>query len=468
MRQERAEIQNIVVVRHWSLVDLRRLYQLAEEEAAHPTENPPPSFQGVPELESGDPRLPITSSEHDEKLSDANGKTGELSLSQLDASMKKAVHRPKILHSPGENVVDVLLDEWTRLRDFDPRYRHKRHKYKSSYHTDDEEDSLPEFERSKKIGGQYIEGPANGQRKVKNVRFRARVESDPEDSDKGKESKRPPSRHVMRSEASASSSSSLTSSSSDYSDLTPPPTPIPRLYRESSAPERGSKDYSSSSRRYTPSALSTSLADNQTERPGSRAPPSPKQSRPTQIQNPIWQGHAESQAEGPGTRQPPSPIQARPMPMPIQNQSWQGYGDNQHEGPLSRGPPSPMQARPSPIQNQSWQGQFTNPNLGIRPPHQHPNIPLSPHRTASVGSPGMPYGSPIPPAGRPFHPPPQPVRYPMPREKSQRSKHRPPREKRQESSRGIGSREKNILKKSLISAGAVAGLLDILDGLGAI
>ncbi|KAL8946589.1 MAG: hypothetical protein Q9183_007887, partial [Haloplaca sp. 2 TL-2023] len=52
MLQERAEIQNMVVVRHWSLVDLHRLYGLAEQEVEekrnhHRIEPPSPRYDGI-------------------------------------------------------------------------------------------------------------------------------------------------------------------------------------------------------------------------------------------------------------------------------------------------------------------------------------------------------------------------------------------------------------------------------------
>lgn len=492
MRQERAEIQNIVVVRHWSLVDLRRLYELAEKEAAQPAQSPPQNLHEAVELPSGDPRLSITGPERDGDLSKAHPKPIELSLSRLDASMKKAVNRPKVLHSPGDNVVDVLLDEWTQLGELGSQSRHHHHtghRYKTSYHTDDEDDDLePELERAKGISGQYIQGPTNGnKRNVKSVHFQARVESGSEGSDKAKQHpKKPPSRHVLRSEASFSSLTS-SSASSDFSDLTPPPTPTPT---PRTAPDRGSKDVqSSSSRRYTPPNV-----------PTGKGP----------------EGITKSER-----RTPPSPIYSRPMPVQ-HNQSWQGGGGvgsypSGNQTDFRGGPHSPnQQTRPSPIQNQSWQGgnQFSNNNnLPIHPMQQYAPQHQSnkPHRAASVGGPIItsPYGSPIPPpplhGGRLHafsHPQPQLPSsvqqkpqasggyngnnngnnnnnnnfnsQPLPpsRHRSER-RHRTPREKRGEGgsgrSSGISSREgKNILKKSLISAGAVAGLLDILDGLGAI
>ena len=400
MLQERAEIQNMVVVRHWSLVSLRRLYQLAEDEVVNPIESPPLSSQTV-ELAGGDPRLSIKASEHEADTSQALVKYPELPLSQLDASLNKAMYRPnRILHAPNDDVVDHLLDEWTRIREIVQASRHKSSKYRSHYETDEEDDSRVDFERSDGIGGLYIAGPTKNERSMKNVRFRARVESESEDSENGKPQRRPPSRHILRSDE---DSSSLSSSSSDLNQL-----PTSRQSSVSSAVSRGPNEQSSTNRQYT---------------------------HPT-AQN------------------------GRPEIQPTR--------------PNSRGaPPSPIQARPMPVQVQSWQGQFAN--AGLRP--QQPHLPHAPHRTSSVSSYGMPppvFGSPNP-QGRQFYPPPPPppplAVQPKPhhiQRHSQRPRHRSPREKRQENKSSSFRDTKNDVKRGLIGAGAVAGLMDILSGLGAI
>ena len=386
----------MVVVRHWSLVDLRRLYQLAEDEAIHPSDSPPPSYQGI-ETVDGDPRLSIKSSEHEKDSSQALVKYHELPLSQLDASMNKAMYGPnRILHAPDDNVVDHLLDEWTRIRDIESRSRHKSHKYRPRYETDNDDDSNPEFERSEGVGGRFIEAPPNSAKNVKNVRFQARVESGSDDSDKPRSPKKPSRRHVLQSDE---DSSSLTSSSDDSAPL-----PDSRRSSASSAAGRGStaQDLSSSGRRYTPNAAHHSGPEMHSGRPNTGG-----------------------------------------------------------------GPPSPRQTRPTPVQSHTWQGQFAN--VGLRP-QIPPNLPPAPHRTQSGSSFGVP---PPPPYGspnlqvRPFYPPPpnspgQPVQY-HPQRSSHRSR-RSPREKRQENR----SNTKKNVKRGLIGAGAVAGLMDILDGLSAI
>lgn len=394
MLQERAEIQNMVVVRHWSLVYLRRLHHLAEDEAVHPIESPPPSYQSL-ELAGGDPRLSIKASQHGANTSQALVTYRERPLSQLDASLDKAMNRPdRILRAPGDDVVDHLLDEWTRIREIE-RFRQRSRKYRSRYDTEEEEeDSHPESERSNEIGGLRIEGPTNGARSVKNVRFRTRVESDSEDSNHAKPKSRPPRRHILHADE---DSSSLSSSSSDVTPLS-----TSRQSSESSTAGRRLNEQTPSSHRYAPPAVQNGNAEILPGRPSSRG-----------------------------------------------------------------APPSPVQARPIPVHVQSWQGQYGN--AGLRP-HQ-PHMPPTPHRTSSGSSYGMPpavYGSPNP-QGRLFYPPPpsQPMPHHAPRS-SQRPRHRPPREKRQENKSSSFRDAKKDVKRGLIGAGAVAGLMDILSGLGAI
>lgn len=390
----------MVVVRHSSLVDLRRLYQLAEEEVVQAVESPPVSYETRPHT-NGDPRLSIQASQHEmEDTSQTMVKYHELPLSQLDSSMNKAMYKPnRIMHAPDVNVVDHLLDEWTRVREIDPRFRHRSHKYRSRYETDDEDDSAPEFERSADIGGHYIEGPPNSARNVKNVRFRARVESDSEDSDKRKPNRRAPRKHILRSEE---DSSSLSSSSSDLAPL-----PNSRRSSGSSTAGRGSTgpEPSSNSRRYTPSPAQSGAAEAQSGRPNSRG-----------------------------------------------------------------GPPSPLQPRPMPFPQQSWQGQFAGPAFRpIQPQNMSPGLQRPAPAVPYGFSPPAGYGPPNPQRLPSYPPPPHEATTSNPsHHNSQRSRHRPKEKKRESKGSSFREHAKKDVTRGLLGAGAVAGLMDILDGLSAI
>ena len=183
MLQERAEIQNMVVIRHWSFVDLRRLYEMAEhenvDEVKSPIESPPPSYEVV-EHPGGDERLAIEPAPLESDQSKALVKYQETPLNQLDAKLTQAMALPnRVLAQPDVNVVDHLLKEWTRIREFESKRQSRKNRYGAHAETDDESDtSSDEYDQSERAGGRYLDGP-NGTHKlrknVKNVHFRARV-----------------------------------------------------------------------------------------------------------------------------------------------------------------------------------------------------------------------------------------------------------------------------------------------------
>ncbi|KAL8765195.1 MAG: hypothetical protein Q9209_007656 [Squamulea sp. 1 TL-2023] len=419
MLQEKAEIQNMVVVRHWSLVDLQHLYDLAQNEATerqnqHRIEIPPPRFDGISHT-NPDPRLRIEGPKNDEDLSKALVKYNETPLENLDDSLNRALHRPnKLLRTPGDDIVDRLLDEWTRVRGTPPRKRaHKSRKYRPRYDTDSE-DSEIDFERGD-IGGRYIGAPP---RKPRNVHFeRARVESDSDESGHKNPRQRGLRHYVLDSD---SVSTSTTESDSDST----PPRP-PRRFSDGSRIKPAMQEFG-----------------NQNRRPDTSGG-SPQSSRPT-------------------SRNGPQPA-VFPRLGPIQNPSYPGQGPTLHNGPGSAGlrPPAPYNIAQGP------QRMASSPLIGIPPAQIHSGlIPVSPGTSPNTR--GMYFPPP------PNQPPPQP--YPPP---SSRSHHKSSKRRTGvESRNGVDSRNgdkmtfkqnaKRDVKRGLIGAGAVAGLMDIIEGLGAI
>lgn len=160
MLQERAEIQNMVVVRHWSLVELRRFYDMAEREDAEKRDQqrieiPPPRSDGIGHTRP-DPRLQIEGPKNEEDLNKAVVRYNETPLHHLDESLDKAMYRPnRLLHAPGNDIVDLLLGEWTRVRGSPSIKKYRSHKHRTRYDTESE-DSEINFERSRDIGGRYI------------------------------------------------------------------------------------------------------------------------------------------------------------------------------------------------------------------------------------------------------------------------------------------------------------------------
>ncbi len=385
----------MVVVRHWSLVDLRRLYQHAEHEDVDALDIPLQIQNGMTPADA-DPRLRIEAPKDEKDPSTAMVKYQETPLSHLDASMNKAMYLPnRLLHAPDDNIVDHLLDEWTRLRDTHPQSSRKENRYRSRYDSEASSSSDVDFERSDGIGGQYIEGPKN----KKNVRFRARVESDSEDSDKNRQRRKGPSRHVLHSDEDSDSSS------------TSPPTRSARRNSEGSS-QRGSTI---------------------------QGQPSERNRRP--YTSPY----------------PPSPRDSFTEPPPVR--------------PSSRGGPTPSRPMPMQIPSQTWQNQYHPASPGLRPPSYNPAFAHSPQRMPSGG----PYYAPPPAYGTSPQAPrnyvPQPQGLAPSHHNSNSHSHRkrsPRRDKPKKSQSGSNFKEnaKKDIKKGLLGAGAVAGLMDIIEGLG--
>ncbi|KAL8691078.1 MAG: hypothetical protein Q9218_003621 [Villophora microphyllina] len=426
MLQERAEIQNMVVVRHWSFVDLHRLYELAQHEDEerrfqHHIELPPPRFDGIGHTEP-DPRLQIEAPKNGEDLSRAMIKYDETPLHNLDDSLNRAMYRPnRLLRKPGDDIVDLLLDEWTRARGTPTKKNNKARKYRPRYDTESEPSDL-DFERSRDIGGRYIGAPP---RRPKNVHFeRAHVESESEESDHHKPRHRPPRHAVLDSD---SVSTSTTESDSD----SPPPRP-PRRYSDVSRHQPAMQELGDRDRRPYKSGGSP-----QTSRPGSRnGPPPPQSPRPGQTPNPFWAGQAPPPQNG-----IPAANGLRP---PVHN-------------PL---PPGPKRMSSS------------GPFLGG--PLQQPPYNITPGTSPNTR--GMHFPPPPPPSNLQIPPLSQQPQQQMHQQYPQSSSRKHKSSKRRNGADGKGSGDKHSfkehakrdVKRGLIGAGAVAGLMDIIEGLGAI
>lgn len=461
MLQERAEIQNMVVVRHWSFVDLRRLYEMAEQEINEDRkgsiENPPPSYEGV-EHPGGDSRLAIEPAPLESDQNKALVKYQEMPLNQLDAKLDKAMALPnRVLAQPDVNVVDHLLAEWTRIEEIRKRRQKRREKYGAHYETDDESDtSESEYDRSEKIGGRYLEGP-NGTSKprksVKNVHFRARVESDTEDSDEGKPRNQAPSRHILRSDTSSSSSPS------------PPPSGLRRS--SDSNPRFGAPpaDLADRTRRpYTQPRDGVSINDRPSSRSVPGLPPGMQQSRSLSQQwqnppqSPRWPNQNQP-PQSPGIRPPPyngqfppngqyQPGHFPPPPGPQRMPSsgtyavphpQSGFGHNQQQSPSSSFQPGPGFRGPASLDGRGTPDMRGQPRVGYQPQPRdgqrdgHHHHPGRHHRRPGTGE-----------------------------------REREPEKNRGGKPKSFKGNAKKDVTKSLLGAGAVAGLMDLLGGLDAI
>ncbi|KAL9012314.1 MAG: hypothetical protein Q9173_002909 [Seirophora scorigena] len=415
MLQERAEIQNMVVVRHWSFVELRRLYDMAmrEEEDKrdrHRMDPSPPPVNGHDHIRP-DARLQIEGPKSDEDRSKAMVKYNETPLQDLEQSLNSAIYRSnRLLHAPGNDIVDLLLDEWTRVRGTPTKNKHRHHKNRPRYESESEESDI-DFECSRDTGGRYIGAPP---RKPKTVHFeRARVESGSEESDQHKPRHRPPRHAVLDSD-------SVSTSTTDSDSETSPPQ-SPRGPGDGSKARPSMQDASDRTRRsYTPAGRSS-----QTSRPSPRSGPQASSSpRPTPAHNLTWAGPA------------------------VPRQNLPGFAGLKPRAPYNF---------PSVPQRMSSSGPF----IGT-PPHQPASsglIPVSPGTSPSTR--GMYF--PPPPSQAPLpgqNPPPKYVH------------HKSSRKRNGVDGKGSGDKHtfrenaKRDVKRGLIGAGALAGLMDIIEGLG--
>ena len=425
--QDRAEIQNMIVVQHWSLVELRRLFQLAEnearEEALSPMNNddPPPSYDShsqraiepsyyAQKATEGDLQLSITSSPvKTEDTSRAMVKYQERPVQQLDAAFTRSLVREnQVLGANVDNIVDHLLAEWTQIPELDsqPISRDRRPSLSTYYESDEEDTTESEYEASH-TKGRFIEGPRTGARKVKkDVRFRATVDSDSEEDVQHKSHRRPPRKHVLHSEDD-------TSSDSDVS---------PVLQRSQ------------------PSSRRSSEASNTKNSPGA-------QDSHDRNPRPYSSGGRAFRSENFNNNAVPSGRpNSRGMPQP---------------------PMGPMPTRSMPNVNQ-WQGSAPMAQPGLRPPpYQGPaGGPPRPSSRGSYGPPSYMGHSPQPAPGmyfpqqqRPQGPPPV-------------SRPRPPRSHRHRTERQKAEEDKHVanknVKRGLLGGAAIAGIMDLLQGLDGI
>lgn len=449
----------MVVVRNWSLVDLQRLYHLAEDEVAHPRDSPLPEDREMRQVE-GDPRLSITAAAHEGNSCNAMVKYNVTPLSQLEASCDKAMYQPnRLLNAPDYNIVDRLLREWTRLYETDAKTKrangYQAHVESDTDDSDSDDDSDYEYERPGSRG-QYLEAPPRNAGVVKEVRFQPRVEDDVE-SDQGRPRRKGPRRGILRSVSEDSSSCS-----SDSDDLRASPRSSMSSTTSRMTPVN---DPSGGSRRQTPAGIYGPP-------PGSAGPAGSSGNTGTQPgTQPGIPNHPRSG--------PPSPRMSRPVSIP-----------NQPRAQLS----SDQQAQQYPPR------QYT-PSIGPSYPPPHGNLYRTPPPTTAPPGPGRlgyggysPHGRanlfppPPPPSqqqqqqqhAQPLPPPPPPPSlnsnpFPPLKSRSSRSEHRHSKSRSQRRERGDGRKEssfkenaKKDVKRGLLGAGAVAGLMDILEGLSAI
>ena len=440
----------MILVQHWSLVELRKLYELADQEAREEPQSPmlddpPPSYDASRALEQGLPVQPAHVNNQQisvhtavvpprmEDHSQVIVKYQEKPIQQLDASFNQALAREnRVVHAEVYDIVEHLLREWTRTPEMQshsspPRDSPRDTRRKSYYESDTDDTTDSEFEGSL-TGGRYLEAPPRKSHKGK-VQFRARVESDPEDAEREKPRERAPRRHVLQ------SGDSDTSSESDSEPLPSHTRPRPR--RSSDASSHHSETYDRPRRPYMSGGLSNVPEDAS----GSRTTP---------------------------RGMPPSPMPVPIRPMPTPNQQW---------------PPTP-QGTPS---NPGFRApSFSAPSFNAPHPSSpriQSNGPYAPSANGHYPQPTgyMPGPSPQPQTGT-YFPPRMQMQGPPSTMGIPQQQQRPPRHRRQhrnedrESARMAREREKaqkaeesnKNLKRGLFGGAALAGIMDLLQGLDGI
>ena len=453
MRQERAEIQNMIVVQHWSFVELEKLYKLAEKEAILEVDNarqesPPPSYDAANPsapnatltITVGTPPGPSNANNPAKAVIPFSGET---SLEVMKHSLEQASAREEeALSAKVNDIVDHLLDEWTEVGNED-HYTHRRSiqpntrsgqyarsSRRARVESDDSDSSASdtEYERSENIGGFYLEGPKHAVKK--NVRFNPRVDDDVDEDET--RPRRTTKRHTL---GTVDEDSSDTESSTDeYSSSAPSVerTAPPRRrgsngnsggYRPSDAPptDRSRRPYGG------PPPLNTTF-DGQTPRPGSRG-----------MQYPASQ-------PVPGAR-----------PVPIHGQTWNGPtgGLRPPQTPrLPSGGPSPY-------------GSYNNAGSSPGASPVSSNGGFFPRDPNNYRGPPPPSGPPLPPGA----PPQQHI--PADRHRKRDSHNRAPRYRQdsQQSQRQQEARKKDEasasrnIKKGIFGGTAIAGIMELLQGL---
>ena len=458
LTQERAEIQNMIVLQHWSHESLKTLFHNANEATrrdsltSNGSEDPPPTYE---EPAAEEVRLAVAPPKppKEEDTSKAIVKYQERPIQQLDDALHQALSREnQALSAQVPDIVNHLLRQWT-IPDYPspgmyPSSRaltnggpHSRsNKYSTTISSDESDTTESDFSDDSHPRGFYLEGPDGSAPKPngvkKKLRFKdqqAQVESDSDEED-------------HRKRRGTKGRSILRSNSSDDSDTSPPPT----HRRRARAP---SDDSPPSSRSY-----------DRTRRPYS-GPSGPRNSPPEKepIHIPPQRGVT------PSPRQGPVPSHWQPLP----HQGPQGAG-----APSLRPPPPHMHSHPGATRRASNAGPYVPTHYAQPQGPQSPNAsPVMNHGQffpQNQRGPTAPQGTSSPfVAGGPREWPPR--ERDRERDRGGRPKSSHSTNSSYEGKNGHGDKgrrdkkeaSRNI-KKGIGIGAAAAGLMELLSGLDAI
>ena len=178
IQQERAETQNIIIVRYWQMTRLERLYEMAEHEEE---EERKAEIEGSNNalLTNGTPQLALEPPP-DYNTSSALTKLPIISLGELDQSLHQIRQSPKDMVQVSDKVIDPLLERWTNWHDIRER-KEKRDSggpsrftpsVQNLYEEEDERLRQDFHDRDDSPRGYFLEGPTTDWRRPNSVAAR--------------------------------------------------------------------------------------------------------------------------------------------------------------------------------------------------------------------------------------------------------------------------------------------------------
>ena len=480
IKQERAETQNVLIVRYWQMGKLDRLYDASrredDDDKIAAEEHQDDDLTLVASTESS--QLTIEAPPAQYTTSMALIKLPNYSLGELDQTLHKIKQSPKDMVQVSSEAIDPLLDRWTRWYEIREQ-RHKREsqrepsyssrfapKVDSLYEGEDEERQYYEQyrERDDSPQGYYLEGNTTDWRKPhsraaqqeakkrrqKYSKYQASVSaqsSDVEDSpnsNASKKKKRSPKHHII---------DSASESDSD------PEQPQVRVRRGSASPttERARMVYPDGaplSHSYTTGTgqnMPRKATNPTSPAVGSRLNPAPQMPQRPYAAPDQQMHHAYSS--------PMPPIHTANAPNPYQypNQQYPTYAAQYpppNQPPLSAAQarympqPTPLHRMPMPPRPVSQDGKGRSPSRTSYPPAAGFGIggerfvaPPGSYTTSQAYGPSSGLSS---------------------REQSgSGSSKKTKEEKKQDAKRNL----REGATKGLLGAGAIAGFLEALEGL---
>ncbi|PGH10195.1 hypothetical protein AJ80_07554 [Polytolypa hystricis UAMH7299] len=194
VQQERAEIQNMVIVRYWSTNRLDRLHDLAVREALDENTHEKDGISTMAQhaAKNLEPSSPST----------ALVKHPMVSLGDLDRSLAPIKESPKDMVQTSAKVIDPLILRWTRAHSSavelsaDQKHHYRPRSLHVSFESDNDDDDGYDQAKGPDIQGYYLEGTTSDWRKPQSQEarkhasklrkeysaFQARVDSDSDQS----------------------------------------------------------------------------------------------------------------------------------------------------------------------------------------------------------------------------------------------------------------------------------------------